>query len=630
MFLSKGMKFILWCAIFVVFFYGVWNLFNEQKEVPKVIGFTKFKQEVVSGHVKDVNINDEKQEIIGSYIDTIGGRFKVNFTRDAEVSKLLEKHSVTYKAEPPAESPWWTTLIWIAPYAILFLFMFFLFRQAGSGGQQAFSFGRSRAKLFNEQMKKVTFQDVAGVDEAKEELGEVVDFLKNSDKYKALGARIPKGILLLGAPGTGKTLMGRAIAGEAGVQFFYISGSDFVEMFVGVGASRVRDLFMQAKKASPSIIFVDEIDAVGRQRGAGLGGGHDEREQTLNQLLVEMDGFEPNSGVIMMAATNRPDVLDPALLRPGRFDRMVVVDKPDIRGRKAILEVHIRGKKLAGDVDLDVLSRRTPGFTGADLENLLNEAALLAARNNKELIEMKDCEEAIDRVIVGPERKSRLISEKEKLIVAYHEGGHALAAKLIPEADPIRKVTVLPRGMALGVTWHMPSEDKYLRSRKELLAQITTSLAGRVAEEIVFEEVSTGAANDLKVSTEVAHDMVCRFGMSEKLGPLTFGKKHEQVFLGRDIMEARDFSEEVARQIDEEVRIIVHQCYEKARNLLVENRDKLEKLVDALKEREVLEGEELDALLQINGCAPSTDSQEAAPELFAGGSSASDPPEDES
>jgi cell division protease FtsH len=606
------MKFILWLAIFMAFFYGLWNLFNEQKDAPKVLSYTKFKQEVISGHVKDVNINDEKQEILGSYIDTIGGRFKVNFTRDAEVSKLLDKHGVTYKAEPPAESPWWNTLIWISPYVLLFLFMYFLFRQAGEGGRQAFSFGRSRAKILSDQWQKVTFQDVAGVDEAKEELGEVVDFLKNQDKYKALGARIPKGILLLGAPGTGKTLMGRAIAGEAGVQFFYISGSDFVEMFVGVGASRVRDLFMQAKKASPSIIFVDEIDAVGRQRGAGLGGGHDEREQTLNQLLVEMDGFEPNSGVIMLAATNRPDILDPALLRPGRFDRMVVVDKPDIRGRKAILEVHCKGKKLAESVDLDILSRRTPGFTGADLENLLNEAALLAARAGKTVINMEDCEEAIDRVIVGPERKSRLISDKEKQIVAYHEAGHALAAKLIPEADPVRKVTVLPRGMALGVTWHMPSEDKYLRSRKELLAQITSSLAGRVAEEIVFGEISTGAANDLKVSTDIAHDMVCRFGMSEKLGPLTFGNKHEQVFLGRDIMEDRNFSEEVARQIDEEVRRLVHECYEKARNLLLENRDKLEKLVSALQEREVLEGEELDAIFQGNGTGNGSKSEAEA------------------
>ncbi|MCD6309772.1 MAG: ATP-dependent zinc metalloprotease FtsH, partial [Candidatus Eremiobacteraeota bacterium] len=442
------------------------------------------------------------------------------------------------------------------------------------------------------------FEDVAGVDEAVEELAEIVDYLKNPSKYSSLGARIPKGVLLLGAPGTGKTLLGRAIAGEAGVPFYYISGSDFVEMFVGVGASRVRDLFEQAKKNSPCIVFVDEIDAVGRQRGAGLGGGHDEREQTLNQLLVEMDGFEPNEKVIVVAATNRPDVLDPALLRPGRFDRQVMVDKPDMKGRKAILKVHSKGKPLGEDVDLEILARRTPGFTGADLENLLNEAALLAARQEADHIEMKHCEEAIDRVLMGPERKSRIISDKEKEIIAYHESGHALVAKSIPEADPVRKVTILPRGMALGATWHLPTEDKFLKSKRELLAEITSLMGGRVAEEIQFKEITTGASNDIKEATRIAREMVTKFGMSEKLGPLTFGKQHSPVFLGRDLAEDRDYSNEIANKIDEEIRNIVDNCYNKAMKILMGKRDLLHKLVEILLEREVLEGDELDRIFK--------------------------------
>ena len=415
------------------------------------------------------------------------------------------------------------------------------------------------------------------------------------------GARIPKGVLLLGAPGTGKTLLGRAIAGEAGVPFYYISGSDFVEMFVGVGASRVRDLFEQAKKTAPCIVFVDEIDAVGRQRGAGLGGGHDEREQTLNQLLVEMDGFEANNGVIVLAATNRPDVLDPALLRPGRFDRHVGVDKPDVAGRKAILKVHSRGKPLADDVELEILARRTPGFSGADLENLLNEAALLAARANKSLIEMCDCEEAIDRVLMGPEKKSRIMSDKEKEITAYHEAGHALVAKLIPECDPVRKVTILPRGMALGLTWSMPDEDKYNRSKGELLASLATILGGRVAEEIIFGEITTGASNDLEKATEIARAMVCKFGMSEQLGPITFGKKQEQVFLGRDIVEDRNYSDDVAKQIDSEVRRIIESAYTRARDLLGHNRETLEAIVTQLLDKEVLDGDDLSRIITEHG-----------------------------
>jgi cell division protease FtsH len=473
-----------------------------------------------------------------------------------------------------------------------------LFRQAQSaGGGQAFNFGKSKAKQLVDSKGKVTFDDVAGVEEAKEELKEVVDFLRSPTKYKALGARIPKGVLLLGTPGTGKTLLGRAIAGEAGVPFYYISGSDFVEMFVGVGASRVRDLFENAKKTAPCIVFVDEIDAVGRQRGAGLGGGHDEREQTLNQLLVEMDGFELNNGVIVLAATNRPDVLDPALLRPGRFDRQVVVDKPDLKGRESILKVHSRGKPLAADVDLEILGKRTPGFSGADLENLLNEAALLAARKNQEKITMFDCEEAIDRVIMGPERKSRIISDKEKELTAYHEAGHALVARKTPGADPVRKVTILPRGMALGVTWTMPAEDKFTKTKGEILAEIATMMGGRCAEEIVFDEITTGASNDLKHATSLARKMVTKYGMSDVLGPLTFGKQRDQVFLGRDIGEDRDYSEDIANKIDQEVRNIAEGSYEKAKTILIENREALDKIAEVLLDREVIEEKELNAIL---------------------------------
>ncbi len=492
---------------------------------------------------------------------------------------------------------WMYTVGTIVPVVLIVIIFLVIMRQAQSGGSQALSFGRSRAKLLTENRPKVTFADVAGVDEAKQELAEVVEFLKYPKKFQALGARIPKGLLLLGPPGSGKTLLARAIAGEAGVPFFSISGSDFVEMFVGVGASRVRDLFDQAKKSAPCIIFIDEIDAVGRQRGAGLGGGHDEREQTLNQLLVEMDGFDLNTGVILIAATNRPDVLDPALLRPGRFDRQVVVDRADVVGRAQILSVHARNKPLAPNVKLEVLARRTPGFSGADLENLLNEAALLAARQNKTQIDMENCEEAIDRVIAGPERKSRIMSQREKEMIAYHESGHALVAKLLPHADPLHKVTIIPRGMSLGHTMQLPTEDRYLMIKAEIIDRIMVMLGARAAEELIFHECTTGAYDDLQRATGLARKMVMEWGMSTKLGPIALGKKHEQVFLGRDIMEERNYSEEVASQIDTEVRGIIDSCYAASYSLLEINIDKLHRLAEALLEHETVEGDDVDRLL---------------------------------
>jgi cell division protease FtsH len=519
----------------------------------------------------------------------------------SDLTKLLNAHNVRYSLDNSSNTAsTYFVLFQIAPVILIIIVFLVLFRQAQSGGSQALSFGRSRAKLHSESRPKVTFADVAGVDEAKQELAEVVEFLKYPKKFQALGARIPKGLLLLGPPGSGKTLLARAIAGEAGVPFFSISGSDFVEMFVGVGASRVRDLFDQAKKSAPCIVFIDEIDAVGRQRGAGLGGGHDEREQTLNQLLVEMDGFDVNTGVILIAATNRPDVLDPALLRPGRFDRQVVVDRADVVGRAQILGVHARNKPLAPDVKLEVLARRTPGFSGADLENLLNEAALLAARANKAAIEMRDCEEAIDRVIAGPERRSRIISHREKEIVAYHEGGHALVGKLLPNADPLHKITIIPRGMALGYTMQLPTEDRFLMAKGEIVDRITVLLGGRVSEELIFHEVTTGAHDDLQKATGLARKMVTEYGMSPKLGPLALGRKHEQVFLGRDIMEERNYSEEVASQIDAEVRAIVDSCYANAYHLLETNIDKLHRLAEALLEKETVEADEVDRLLSDN------------------------------
>jgi cell division protease FtsH len=492
---------------------------------------------------------------------------------------------------------WGGLLINFLPLLIFGGLLFFLFRQARGANSQALSFGRSRARLFPADKPQVTFEDVAGVEEAKQELHEVVDFLKSREKFQTLGARIPRGILLVGPPGTGKTLLARAIAGEAGVPFFSISGSEFVEMFVGVGASRVRDLFDQAKRNTPCIIFIDEIDAVGRHRGAGLGGSHDEREQTLNQILVEMDGFDTSTNVIILAATNRPDILDPALLRPGRFDRRVILDRPDINGRLGILKVHCKGKPLADSVDLEVLAKQTAGFSGADLANLVNEAAILAARRGKQVIEMQELEESIDRVIAGPERKSRKISPKEKEVIAYHEAGHALVAKMLPNADPVHKISIVSRGMALGYTKQIPIEDRYLISRSQIMDMLASLLGGRTAEDLIFNEITSGAADDIKRATELARRMVTDFGMSNKLGPRTFGDKQELVFLGREISEQKDYGDKIADAIDEEVNGVIRHAQETALKILTENRDKLVTLAEKLIEKETLEGEDLDAVL---------------------------------
>lgn len=516
-----------------------------------------------------------------------------------ELADSLAKRAIEVEVKPPSGGNFWLSFLTSILVPALFLIMLiFMIRSAQAGGSQAMSFGRSRAKLQHDSKVKITFADVAGIDESKQELQEVVDFLKTSEKYLAIGARIPKGVLLVGAPGTGKTLLAKAVAGEAGVPFFSISGSDFVEMFVGVGASRVRDLFDQAKKNAPCIVFVDEIDAVGRQRGAGLGGGHDEREQTLNQLLVEMDGFESTTGIIVLAATNRPDILDSALLRPGRFDRQIVIDRPDIAGREAILKVHAKGKPLATDVDLKILARRTPGFTGADLSNMLNEAALLAARNNKREISMENMEQAIDKVLAGPERRSRIITPKDKEITAYHEVGHSIVAFYEKNSDPLHKVTIIPRGMALGITMTLPEEDHLNLTKSQLLARVKVLLGGRVAEEIVFGDITTGAQNDLQKATELLRKMVTQFGMSTSLGPLTFGQSNEHIFLGRDFGHVRDYSEEVATQIDSEMKRIIKELYEDTKKLLMEKRKHMDALTQVLLEKETLEKEEFDEIVK--------------------------------
>ncbi|MFQ3586346.1 MAG: ATP-dependent zinc metalloprotease FtsH [Fimbriimonadaceae bacterium] len=526
---------------------------------------------------------------------------------------LTEKGNLKIEGPPPFQTVLAVLSVIGFPLLLIALLYFFVFRPAQMGGNQAMNFGRSRAKRVGENAPKITFEDVAGIEEAKQELWEVVDFLKNTKKYTALGAKIPKGILLTGPPGVGKTHLARAIAGEAGVPFFHISGSDFVEMFVGVGAARVRDLFETAKAHRPSVIFVDEIDAVGRQRGAGLGGGHDEREQTLNQLLVEMDGFDPNSGVILIAATNRPDVLDPALLRPGRFDRQIVVDVPDANGREAILKVHVKGKPIAGDIDLAKIAKRTPGFTGADLANTLNEAALLAARRNHNKIRQEDLDEALDRVIAGPQRRSRVMLQKEREVIAYHEAGHAVVGEMLEHSDPVHKVTILPRGMSLGSTWMIPEHDKHLVSEQELMDDITGLLAGRVAEELVYNEVTTGASNDLQRVTAIARAMVCEYGMSDKLGTLAIGRRIHNPFLGRDYTnDERNYSEEVAKLIDEEVRRIVEACHRRAEDILSEHRDKLDRVVMALLERETLDREEFLAAMN-NQPLPDRTSAPTAP-----------------
>ncbi|MDD6219315.1 MAG: ATP-dependent zinc metalloprotease FtsH [Selenomonadaceae bacterium] len=572
--------------------------FSAKGPVNHEINYTEFISQVDQGEVSKVVIveNNIKGTLSdGTEFTTVAPGFP---NQDDSLINRLQEKNVDIKAENPPEPPWWTTLLSsLLPIVVLVALWFFVMQQTQGGGGRVMSFGKSRAKM-NADKVKVHFEDVAGADEAKQELEEVVEFLKHPKKFNDLGARIPKGVLLFGPPGTGKTLLAKAVAGEAGVPFFSISGSDFVEMFVGVGASRVRDLFEQAKKNAPCIVFIDEIDAVGRQRGAGLGGGHDEREQTLNQLLVEMDGFAANEGIIIIAATNRPDILDPALLRPGRFDRQIVVDKPDLKGRQAILKVHIKGKPVDKEADLEVLARRTPGFTGADLSNLVNEAALLSARRNKKVIGMLELEESIERVMAGPERKSKVMSDKEKRLTAYHEGGHTLVGMLLPNADPVHKVTIIPRGRAGGYTLMLPKEDRSYATRSELLDKLKTLLAGRVAEEVVLKEISTGAQNDIQRASQMVRSMITQYGMSPVLGPIAYGESSDhQVFLGRDLNNQRNYSEDVASEIDKEVRKYIEEAYEACRKLLEDNIDKLHAIAEALIEKETLDGDELQEIL---------------------------------
>jgi cell division protease FtsH len=610
--LSQSSKHIaLWLVLALVFLV-IFSVFSKQHGREPEIVFSEFMGSVERGDVQEVLIQGHNLQ--GKYKN--GERFRTFAPNDPELVKSLREKNVKIAAKPEEDSPWYMVLLlnWFPMLLLIGVWIFFM-RQMQVGGGKAMSFGKSRAKLLTENQHRVTFSDVAGVDEAKDDLQEIIAFLKDPKKFTKLGGRIPKGCLLVGPPGTGKTLLARAIAGEAGVPFFSISGSDFVEMFVGVGASRVRDLFVQGKKNAPCIIFIDEIDAVGRHRGAGLGGGHDEREQTLNQLLVEMDGFEANEGVILIAATNRPDVLDPALLRPGRFDRRVVVPRPDVKGREGILAVHTRKVPVATDVDIGVLARATPGFAGADLENLVNEAALLAARNNKEKVEMDDFELAKDKVMMGAERRSMIISDEEKRNTAYHEAGHALVAKLLPGADPIHKVTIIPRGMALGLTQQLPIDEKHTYARDYLLNNLVILFGGRVAEELVLEHTTTGAGNDIEKATELARRMVCEWGMSEKLGPMTFGKKEEEIFLGRDFTQKVDYSENTAIEIDAEVRRIIQESYHKAKDLLKTNVGLLHKVASMLLEKEVLDGSDIDSIVREfsgNGGDPLTPSAAAA------------------
>jgi cell division protease FtsH len=593
--MSKNLA--LWLVLVLIFLF-LFNIFSKQHGREPEIIFSEFIAAVDRGEIQEVTI--QGHNIQGKYRN--GERFKTFAPNDPDLVKMLRDKKVKITAKPEDESPWYMVLLvnWFPMLLLIGVWIFFM-RQMQVGGGKAMSFGKSRAKLLTENQHKATFNDVAGVEEAKEELQEIIAFLKDPKKFTKLGGRIPKGVILVGPPGTGKTLLARAIAGEAGVPFFSISGSDFVEMFVGVGASRVRDLFVQGKKNAPCIIFIDEIDAVGRHRGAGLGGGHDEREQTLNQLLVEMDGFETNEGVILIAATNRPDVLDPALLRPGRFDRRVVVHRPDVKGREGILGVHTRKVPLAPDVDISVLARGTPGFTGADLENLVNEAALLAARNNKEKVDMNDFELAKDKVMMGTERRSMIISDEEKRNTAYHEAGHTLVAKLIPGTDPIHKVTIIPRGMALGLTQQLPIDEKHTYPKEYLLNNLAILFGGRVAEELVLKSTTTGAGNDIERATDLARKMVCEWGMSEKLGPMTFGKKEGEIFLGRDFTQQQDYSESTAVEIDAEVRRIIQASYQRAKDLLHTNLQLLHRLAEKLLEKESLDGAEIDALMQEFG-----------------------------
>jgi cell division protease FtsH len=606
---NKGARGLAVAIVAVIAIFLVLNMFGNGAgfgsmlgKGPKDFSLSQFKNEVQSNNIKEAEW--QGTTISGKLID--GTRYVarvVDIESDAgnDLLKLMDDKKVPYKnlGQPPSAAIIPFIGFLIVPLVFIVIFYYLFIKPAQQGGSQAMNFGRSKARRVGEQHPKITFDDVAGVEEAKEELVEIVDYLKNTKKYVALGAKIPKGILLTGAPGVGKTHLARAIAGEAGVPFFHISGSDFVEMFVGVGAARVRDLFETAKAHRPCLIFVDEIDAVGRQRGAGLGGGHDEREQTLNQLLVEMDGFDANTGVIMIAATNRPDVLDPALLRPGRFDRRIVVDSPDVNGREAILKIHSKGKPIMADVELSTIAKRTPGFTGADLANTLNEAALLAARRNHTQIQMNDIEEALDRVMAGPERKSRIMDADERKVIAFHEAGHAIVGELLEHCDPVHKVTILPRGMSLGSTWALPEKETFIQSEQELLDDIAMSLGGRVAEEVVYDTVWTGSSSDLQRVTRIARAMVCEFGMSDRLGALQLGNRSRNPFLGRDYYsEDRDYSEEVAQIIDEEVRRIVESAHKRAKDLLISHRDQLDSLVAVLLERETLDRDEFLAVLE--------------------------------
>jgi len=583
----------LWLVISLMMIL-LFQIFKKETRPTGQLSYSQFLNMVEQGDVSNVTIQGDKI----SFATNQGQSFKTFAPKDLELIKILRTKGIEITAKPDEETPWYMTILvsWFPMLLLIGVWIFFM-RQMQVGGGKALSFGKSRARLVSDERNKVTFDDVAGIEEAKEELQEVIEFLRDPKKFTRLGGRIPKGVLLVGAPGTGKTLLARAIAGEAGVPFLSISGSDFVEMFVGVGASRVRDLFVQGKKHAPCIIFLDEIDAVGRHRGAGLGGGHDEREQTLNQLLVEMDGFESNEGVILISATNRPDVLDPALLRPGRFDRQVVVPVPDVKGREGILQVHTKKTRLADNIDLSIIARGTPGFTGADLENMTNEAALLAARRNKDKIEMDDLEDAKDKVLMGTERKSMIISDEEKRTTAYHEAGHTLVAKLLPNADPIHKVTIIPRGRALGLTQQLPLDDKHTYTKEYLVDNIRVLMGGRIAEEIALNTQTTGASNDIERATEIARKMICEYGMSEKLGPLSFGKKEEEIFLGREIAQHRDYSEETARKIDLEVNHLISDNYQKTHKMVNENLTVLHKLAKALLEKETLDGSEIENIV---------------------------------
>lgn len=591
---SKNIGFYL---IIIAIAFLIAQYFISPAPVKQDFSYSQFITSVKKGKIDKVTIVGE--EIVKGKTPE-GNQFEINIPGTIEkVEQILQDNEVAIETKPEPEPPWWASILgYLLPTILIFGFWFFIMQRMQGGGNKVMSFGKNKARRHDDEKKQVTFDDVANYEEVKEELVEVVEFLKSPDKFNKLGAEIPKGVLLVGPPGTGKTLMARAVAGEAGVPFFIISGSDFVEMFVGVGASRVRDLFEQGKENSPCIIFIDELDAVGRQRGAGVGGCHDEREQTLNQLLVEMDGFEPNEGIILMAATNRPDVLDPALLRPGRFDRQVIVDKPDFKGRKGVLEIHVKDKPLADDVRLDILAKRTPGFTGADMENLANEAAILAARRDKDQISMLEFDDAIDRVIAGPQKKSRLISDKEKDIVSYHETGHALLGELLEHSDPTHKVSIIPRGRAGGFTINLPEADKNFVTKSELIDRVTALLGGRVAEEVFLDEISTGAQNDLERATKIVRGMITEYGMSDEIGPLTLGQKNsDQVFLGRDISRNRNYSEDVAALIDKEVKNMIENAYDKATRVLSENSAMVEKMVEELKDKETLTSSDIKKII---------------------------------